>query len=148
MGDVGLSQEQIVAQIRQRQDEIQALLNDLDKAAQVQVLPSQEAYDAVRRMNPIDDLFFARIAENPDAVEEIISTILGVTIKVMSVHPEPLWPQYPNGLLQSRGTVSEAKDQLKNTEEAQKNMAEELQKMIDKSAQNERETTAIDILNP
>lgn len=43
---------------------------------------------AARHMNPLDDLFFVKMAEDKAACEEIVSTILGFQVRVESVIPQ------------------------------------------------------------
>ncbi len=49
------------------------------------ISPSEEALEATKRMNPLDDLFFTKMAEDAYVCEEVISTILNVKVKVLSV---------------------------------------------------------------
>lgn len=50
--------------------------------------PSEEALEVAKRMNPLDDLFFTKMAEDASVCEEVISTILNVKVKVLSVIPQ------------------------------------------------------------
>ena len=40
--------------------------------------PSEEALEAAKRMNPLDDLFFTKMAEDASVCDEVISTILNM----------------------------------------------------------------------
>ena len=40
-----------------------------------------------RDAGPMDDAFFAKLGEDPRAIEEVISTVLKVPVKVMEVIP-------------------------------------------------------------
>ena len=52
------------------------------------VIPSEVAINASRKMGPMDDIFFNKMGEDPDAIGEVISTVLGIPVIVRDVIPQ------------------------------------------------------------
>ena len=67
---------------------IRKAIQDLAKEEISVVVPSEVAINASRKMGPMDDIFFNKMGEDPDAIGEVISTVLGVTVIVRDVIPQ------------------------------------------------------------
>ena len=60
------------------------------------VVPSQTTQDLSRTMGPMDDLFFNKVGEDKEAIGEIISTVLGISVIVKDVVPQYTIPGIGN----------------------------------------------------
>ena len=69
-------------------DERNRTIRRLKKAKLDLVIPSDAVFKIARNAGPLDDVFFAKIGEDLQAIEEIISTILNVPVKVKSAVPQ------------------------------------------------------------
>ena len=65
-----------------------ATTKKLAKAELDIVIPSDRAIETSKKMGPMDDVFFNKLGENAGAIEEVISTILGIPIIVREVVPQ------------------------------------------------------------
>ena len=52
------------------------------------VVPKETTTEQARKMGPMDDAFFNVLADDPGTMEEIISAVLGVAVKVKRVIPQ------------------------------------------------------------
>ena len=52
------------------------------------VVASDVVVDASRKMGPMDDIFFNKLGEDKEAIEEIISAVLGIKVKVRYTIPQ------------------------------------------------------------
>ena len=70
------------------QKDMQKTLRDIAKAEASSVVPSQRVLDESKKMGPMDDVFFNKLAEDVKAIEEVISVVLGFPIIVKEVVPQ------------------------------------------------------------
>ena len=52
------------------------------------VVPSEVAINASKNMSPMDDIFFNKMGEDAGAIEEVISTVLGIKVIAREVVPQ------------------------------------------------------------
>ena len=69
-------------------DERNKTIRKLRKEKLKLVIPSDAAIKLARKAGPMEDVFFKKLGEDLDAIEEIISTVLDVPVKVVSAIPE------------------------------------------------------------
>ncbi len=74
--------------IYQANKDIQRAALDLRKAQNKKVVISETARKSAAMMTPMDDVFFNKMAEDANAIQEVISTILGMPVIVIEVVPQ------------------------------------------------------------
>ncbi|MBR1627812.1 MAG: PD-(D/E)XK nuclease family transposase, partial [Lachnospiraceae bacterium] len=84
--------------VEKERKKLLAMMKKLSKAELDVVVPSDRAIEASRKMGPMDDVFFNKLGESDGAIEEVISTVLGMPIIVREVVP-----QYTIAEMGSRG---------------------------------------------
>lgn len=80
-----------VAELLQQRDELDMKIAALIARAEAEKPKreaSEEALAKAKEMNPIDDIFFNKMAESAEVCEEIISAVLQVPVKVLRVIPQ------------------------------------------------------------
>ena len=87
--------EQLKAELARQQDiadeagkKIRHMVQELAKEEISVVVPSEAVKDASRKMGPMDDIFFNRMGEDPEAIGEVISTVLGISVIVKNAVPQ------------------------------------------------------------
>lgn len=75
-------------QIKSAFQEHDRLIREIRKAKLDLVKPSTKIRNLVRSLSPMDDAFFTRLGEDPDAIGEVISTVLRVPVRVVSSTPQ------------------------------------------------------------
>ena len=69
-------------------DERSSIVRKLRKAKLKLVAPSEVVLKLARTAGPLDDVFFTKLAEDIATIEEIVSTVLNVPVKVKSTIPQ------------------------------------------------------------
>ncbi|MBQ1348205.1 MAG: PD-(D/E)XK nuclease family transposase, partial [Aeriscardovia sp.] len=87
--------EELQQHLREQEEQLTTLRKERDntirslrKAKLKMIIPSDEARRFAKNASPMDDVVFQKLGEDPLAIEEIISTILGVPVKVKSAIPQ------------------------------------------------------------
>ena len=68
--------------------EIRKTVQELAEAEISVTIPSDVVISASRKMGPMDDIFFNKMGEDPGAIGEVISTVLGIPVIVRDVIPQ------------------------------------------------------------
>ena len=67
---------------------VRKIVQELAKAEVSVVVPSEVAINASKNMSPMDDIFFNKMGEDAGAIEEVISTVLGIKVIAREVVPQ------------------------------------------------------------
>ena len=81
-----LSRQREIADVAR--NNIRNTIQELAKEQISVVVPGEVAINASRKMGPMDDIFFNKMSEDPDAIGEVISTVLRIPVIVRDVVPQ------------------------------------------------------------
>ena len=87
--------ERLKAELAEQQEAADRLRKKIEKTAKKlaeaeisAVVASDVVMDASRKMGPMDDIFFNKLGEDKEAIEEIISAVLGIKARVRYAIPQ------------------------------------------------------------